>query len=174
MARPKASPRVQRAHGWVSLGERIYDLVSFYGRPGVRQASSTASTRSVLENLGMVAAGGIDNPAVAVTATTAGDTTGVIADSSRIVVVTSSASTKKVTLPTPVQGRKVTVIVGANGCKLQSTAPASVAINGGSGAGVVSAISANVTLELTCTSTTTWTGFQVSSVGAVTAIAVAA
>lgn len=171
MATRRPSPVVQRKHSWLSLGEKATDLVSLYGRQGVRQAYASASTRSVLEGLGAVALGGVDNPLIGVTA---GTTAGVVPDTTTRVLVTSSASTNKVTLPTPTPGRELTIIVGANGFKLQSTAPATVAINGGTGSAVVSAIGANVTLKLTCTSATTWTGFQVSSVGAVTAIAVAA
>lgn len=109
-----------------------------------------------------------------VTATTAGDTTGVIPEGVRNVLVTSSASTKIVTLPAPVPFRKLTIIVGANGFKLQSSAPATVAINGGTGASAVSAVGANVRLEYTCVDTTHWTATSISTVGATTAAAVAA
>lgn len=97
--------------------------------------------------------------AVAVTATTAGDGTGVIPATARHVTVTSSASTKIVTLPAPVVGKKLTIDVGSNGFKLKTTAPATIGINGGTGASAVSAIAASSTLELTCVSLTSWKGF---------------
>jgi len=55
-----ASPVVSRKHGYLSLGEKISDLVSLYGRNGVPQAPSTSTVRQVLEALGAVATGGSD------------------------------------------------------------------------------------------------------------------
>lgn len=92
----------------------------------------------------------------AVTATVDGLTTGIIAAQTKHATVTSSASTKIVTLPAPVVGNRLVVDVGANGFKLQTTAPATIAINGGSGASAVSAIAANSTIELICISLTAW------------------
>lgn len=92
----------------------------------------------------------------AVTATVAGDGTGVIEPQTTHATVTSSVSTKIVTLPAPVVGKKLVVDVGANGCKLQTTAPETIGINGGTGASAVSAVAANSTIELICVSLTSW------------------
>jgi hypothetical protein len=92
----------------------------------------------------------------AVTATDTGATTGTILDTTTHATVTSSASTKIVKLPTPTPGRMLVIDVGANGFKLQSTAPASIAINGGTGASAVSAIAANSTIIAICISATAW------------------
>lgn len=75
------------------------------------------------------------------------------------VTVTSGGAGHEVQLPAPVVGKKLTVHVGANGFDLQSTAPASIAINGGTGSGYESPIAANSTLFLICVSATAWKGF---------------
>jgi hypothetical protein len=99
---------------------------------------------------------GIQSAAVAITATVDGLTTGTITDGTTYCTVTSSVATKIVILPTPTPGNIVWVQVGANGCELRSDTPASVAINGGSGAGAESAIAANQLVRCVCTSATTW------------------
>jgi hypothetical protein len=53
--------------------------------------------------------------------------------------------------------------VGANGCELRSSAPATVAINGGSEANAESAIAANMLFVAICTSATTWHGFTITA-----------
>lgn len=152
---------MQRIRGFLSMGRKPSDLISFYGKQGVAQPASSQSSRAVLESLGLVATGG--SGGAAVTATTAGDGTGVIPDSASFVTVTSSASTKIVTLPTPTPGKQVIIDVGSNGFKLQTTAPASIAINGGTGASAVSAIAASSTLYMICVSATAWKGFFLDS-----------
>ena len=110
----------------------------------------------------------------AVTATVAGDGTGVIADTTTHATVTSSASTKIVTLPAPTQGRMLVIDVGANGFKLQSTAPATVAINGGTGSSAVSAIAANSTILAICISATAWKAIFLDADSDVAKVAAAA
>ena len=110
----------------------------------------------------------------AVTATVAGDGTAVIADTTTHATVTSSASTKIVTLPAPTPGRMLVIDVGANGFKLQSTAPATIAINGGTGASAVSAIAANSTCVMICVSATAWKGFYLDADSDVAKVAAAA
>ncbi len=56
----KPSPVISRKHGWLSIGEKISDLISFFGRPGVAQPASTRTVRQAMEDLGMIAAGGSD------------------------------------------------------------------------------------------------------------------
>jgi len=96
----------------------------------------------------------------AVTATDTGSGTGTIDDDTSHAIVTSAASSKIVVLPTPTPGRPPLVIdVGANGFELASSAPATVAINGGAGSSFSSAIAANSTLIMICVSATAWKGF---------------
>lgn len=103
--------------------------------------------------------------AVARTATAAGLTTGTIADAGMIqfVAVTSAGANNIIILPTPTPGRIVILYVGANGYELRSSAPATVAINGGAEADAESAIAANMMAVLVCTSATTWHGFTITA-----------
>jgi hypothetical protein len=95
-------------------------------------------------------------------AVTAVATTGVAipADAS-FVSVTSANSTHLVNLPAPVPGKVLLLHVGANGFNVQSSAPATVAINGGTGASAKSAIAANTLVMLVCTTATTWQGWRI-------------
>ncbi len=97
-------------------------------------------------------------PTVARTATTAGDGTGVIADAGMLqfVTVTCDNAAKIITLPTPTPGTIVILRNGATGYELRSSAPATVAINGGSAANAESAIGASTMVIAVCTSPTTW------------------
>lgn len=95
----------------------------------------------------------------AATSTTDGLTTGIIDPSSSHVTVTSSSGSNIVTLPAPVVGKKITIDVGANGFKLQTTAPATIGINGGTGASAKSTIAASSTLYMICVSATSWKGY---------------
>ena len=90
------------------------------------------------------------------TATADGTGTGQIADGTDFVTVTSANANHIVTLPTPTPGTVVALRNGATGYELRSSAPASVAINGGSGAGAESAIPANQLTVCVCASATEW------------------
>lgn len=104
--------------------------------------------------------------AVARTATAApGGTTGVIADGGgafQVVAVTSDNADKVITLPAPVPGTVVVLINGATGYELRSSAPATIAINGGSGANAESAIAASKVVVAFCVSATAWQAFSVA------------
>lgn len=92
-------------------------------------------------------------------AVTAVATTGAaIADAGMLqfVTVTSDNADKIVILPTPTPGTIVILRNGATGYELRSSAPATVAINGGTGASAESAIAANTMVIAICTSATTW------------------
>ena len=92
-----------------------------------------------------------------VTATDDGTGTGVIAASPSMVVVDADGDANHiVTLPAPVAGTMLTIYVGATGCELQSSAPATVGINGVTGAGVELAIPAQGIVQCVCTSATNW------------------
>lgn len=90
------------------------------------------------------------------------------------VTVTSANAAHFVSLPAPVVGNIIHVFVGANGCELRSSAPASIAINGGTGADAESALPANSLTICVCTSATTWVAYEVAADGTVSATEAAA
>jgi len=106
--------------------------------------------------------------------TTSGSEDMVISADADHVVVTSGGAGHEVILPAPVVGKKLTIDVGATGFDLQSSAPATIAINGGTGAGYESAIPANSTLFLVCVSATAWKGYYMDADGDVAKIPAAA
>lgn len=109
------------------------------------------------------------------TATAApGGTTGVISESSTFVVVTSSSADNVITLPAPVPGKRILIINGATGYELRSSDPATVGINGGTGANAESAIAASMILELICVSATNWIGSSYTAAGVKGVVQVAA
>lgn len=101
----------------------------------------------------------------AVTATADGTGTGTIPDTARWVNVTSANANNIVILPAPTPGRIVALKVSANGCEVRSSVPASVAINGGTGASAESAIPAGAFCVFICTTATTWQAFQIAADG---------
>jgi hypothetical protein len=109
----------------------------------------------------------------AITATADGLTTGIIAAGVTHAVITSSANTKLVTLPAPVPGLRLILVMTANGGKVRSSAPATIAINGGSGAAASSAIAANTEVVLECMSATSWKAWTVAADGTWAALAAA-
>lgn len=109
------------------------------------------------------------------TATAApGGTTGVISDTTTFVTVTCDDANKVITLPTPTPGRVVTIRNGATGYELRSSAPGTVAINGGTGSNAESAIAANILVVCRCDSATTWVCTNYGADGTVAATEAAA
>lgn len=102
--------------------------------------------------------GQVTYPTAARTATADGTGTGTIAAAGRLqfVTVTSDDANKIIILPAPTPGTVVILANGATGYELRSSAPATVAINGGSGANAESAIAAATLVIAVCTSVTTW------------------
>lgn len=140
---------------------------------GAVALASTLSALSVTVTGKITATVGLQARAVAVTATADGLTTGIIPDDAGDVTVTSSVNTKFVTLPTPTPGVVVQINAEATGYKLRSSTPASVAINGGTGASASSAVSAKL-LVCRCSSATAWIVTAFAADGTVTAQAPAA
>lgn len=95
---------------------------------------------------------------VARTATADGTGTGTIAAAGllQFVTVTSDDANKIVILPAPTPGTIVILRNGATGYELRSSAPATVAINGGTGASAESAVAASTMVIAVCTTATTW------------------
>jgi hypothetical protein len=114
---------------------------------------------------------GFQPVAQAVTAAVAGAD---ISAGSSHVTVTSGNANHWVNLPAPVVGNIIHIFVGTNGCELRSSAPATIAINGGAGADYESALPANSLTVCVCTSATTWVAYEVAANGAVSAAEVAA
>lgn len=108
--------------------------------------------------------GNVSFPVVARTATADGTTTGTIAAAGlfQFVTVTASSADHIIILPAPTPGTIVLLAVGANGFELRSSAPATVAINGGAEANAESAIPANTLVFMVCTSATTWQGWDLT------------
>lgn len=109
------------------------------------------------------------------TATAApGGTTGVIADGADFVVVTCDDANKVITLPTPTPGWTVAISNGATGYELRSSDPATVGINGGTGANAESAIPANTLVICVCRTATAWLCSNTNTAGVASATEVAA
>jgi hypothetical protein len=94
---------------------------------------------------------------------TAGAGDSVIDPDSSTVQVTSANANNIITLPAPVVGKRLTLIVGANGYELRSNAPATVGIGGGVGANAESAIPANSLAVVVCISATNWVGYTITA-----------
>jgi hypothetical protein len=101
---------------------------------------------------------GVQNAAVARTATADGTGTGTIADGTSHVTVTSGGANTIIILPTPTPGNVVTLSEdGTTGYELRSSAPASVGINGGTASNGESAIAGAITyVKCVCVSATSW------------------
>lgn len=113
---------------------------------------------------------------VTATATADGLTTGTITSTANdvFVTVTSADANNIVVLPTPTPGRKVRLINGATGYEIRSSDPATIGINGGTGAAAESAIGASTYVELMCTTATNWVGRQYAAAGTLAVVQVAA
>ena len=122
---------------------------------GGAAASATAAKGSATFT-GLATMLGVALTSTAVTATSDGLTTGLVPATASFVTVTSAGVNDIVTLPAPTPGRIVILRNGATGYELRSSAPATVAINGGSGASAESAIAANTMVIAVCTTATTW------------------
>lgn len=109
------------------------------------------------------------------TATADGLTTGTIADAGmhQFITVTSADANHIIVLPTPTPGKVVILKNGGTGYELRSSDPATISINGGSGAAAESAIAANTMVIAVCTSATTWQaiGLAATTLAAVEAAA---
>lgn len=117
---------------------------------------------------------GVQVTATARTATAGGTGTGTIADGTSFVTVTSADANHIIVLPTPTPGTRVVLRNAGTGYELRSSTPASVAINGGTGASAESAIGANVLVTCVCDTATTWVCMNQSTNGTVSATEAAA
>ena len=99
-----------------------------------------------------------------------------IADDSllQIVVPTWGAATNILILPAPTPGLVVIIAGAATGGELRSSAPATVAINGGTGVGAESAVAAGMMVVAICESATSWKAFTMATNGDLTKLEAAA
>lgn len=103
------------------------------------------------------------DPGLAVTAT------GVL----NFLAVTSANADHIIILPDASVGTIFILYVGSNGFELRTSAPATIAINGGTASSAESAIAANQMVVIIRTSATTWHGFEITG-ATLTAIEAAA
>jgi hypothetical protein len=108
------------------------------------------------------------------TATADGTGTGKISAGVTHVAVTAANAAHIITLPAPVPGLRIILQNGATGYELRSSAPATIAINGGAAENAESAVGAATTVIVECTSATTWIGSTVTAAGVVGVLEVAA
>lgn len=109
---------------------------------------------------------------VALTATTAGVK---IPEErfAQMVTPTWVNSNNRLTLPNPVPGKVVVIAGAATGGRLQTSAPATIAINGGTGATASSAVAANQMVIAICESATSWKAMGIAGNGTVAGLAAA-
>jgi len=130
-----------------------------------------------IAGINLLTAAGLNFTPASRTATADGTGTGLIADAGMLqhVTVTAGADANAIiTLPSPTPGSIVILHVGATGYELRSSAPATVAINGGTGAAAESAIGANTTVVAICASATSWKALQLGSDGTLAQVEAAA
>ena len=106
--------------------------------------------------------------AVARTATADGTGTGLIANGTTFVTVTSGGANTIITLPAPIPGTVVWLLTegDSTGFEVRTSAVATVKINGGAGTAFESAIAAAiVAVRFVCVSATYWLGTQFDADG---------
>ncbi len=138
------------------------------------EALHVATGKSLFDELATFTVGTMSTP-YAITATDTGDTTGTIPAGYNYCTVNCDGDANHIViLPAPVVGQTIKIYVGATGCELRSSDPATVAINGGTGVNAESAIAANTLVTATCTTTTTWVCMSQVADGTVSATQIAA
>jgi hypothetical protein len=126
------------------------------------QDRATGETIATIAQAAFKIAKGFQLESYAATATETGATTGTIPTGASFVTVTSGNANHIVVLPAPVPGTIVFLINGGTGYELRSSAPATVAINGGTGAGAESAIAANSMVMAVCKTATAWAAIGIT------------
>jgi len=113
---------------------------------------------------------------VAATATSDGTGTGQLKQllAAQFVVPTWGAATNILTLPAPIPGTIVIIAGAATGGELRTSAPATVGINGGTGAAAESAVAASQMVIAVCESATSWKAIAIASDGTTAGLEAAA
>jgi hypothetical protein len=115
-------------------------------------------------------AGNLSGYVTAVGTTVAATSTGVAIPASKdFATITSAGANNIVILPAPVAGKVVRgANVGATACELRSSAPATIAVNGVTGAAVEAVLAAGASFEATCKSATAWILHNYGATGTMT------
>ena len=92
----------------------------------------------------------------------------------QLVIPTWGNANNILILPAPDPGKIVIIAGAATGGELRTTAPATIAINGGSAANAESAVAANQMVILICESATSWKAFTIASNGTIAGLEAAA
>jgi hypothetical protein len=92
----------------------------------------------------------------------------------QLVIPTWGNANNILILPTPDPGKIVIIAGAATGGELRTTAPATIAINGGTGAAAESAVAANQMVICICESATSWKAFTIASNGTTAGLEAAA
>lgn len=117
---------------------------------------------------------GVQFASVARTATADGTGTGAIAAGTSYVTAANGGDANNwLTLPAPTPGTVIWIYCTGN-MELRSSDPATIAINGGAGAGAESALASGVLHRLVCTTATTWVGSTFAANGTEAALEAAA
>jgi hypothetical protein len=113
---------------------------------------------------------------VAAAATSDGSGTGTLLEDRLVqfVVPTWTNANYILVLPSPKPGKIVIIAGAATGGELRTNAPATVGINGGTGAGAESAVAANQMVIAICESATSWKAFTIASDGTTAGLEAAA
>ena len=187
-----ASPAIDAGSSGAAGSVDIFPSTGSKGKIALTAADSAGNTTTTIVNASQAAARTYTIPdalasamfllgkqgAVARTATAAGDGTGLIADGGMFQFIAVTAKTADATgiivLPTPTPGTIIVLAVGATGYELRTSTPASIGINGGTGADAESAIGANTLVLAICESATSWKALQMGSDGTLAKVEVAA
>ena len=150
------SKRIGKFAG-VSKREQALSLID-----GGSITGTLASTGAATFSSTVTVTTGLQNAAVARTATADGTGTGLIADGTSFVSLTVTNANHWVTLPTPTPGNVVWISeLGTTGFEVRTSAPATVGINGGTASNAESAIAGTAVLvRFVCVSATNWVGTQ--------------
>jgi hypothetical protein len=92
----------------------------------------------------------------------------------QIVIPTWGNANNILILPASDPGKIVIIAGAATGGELRTTAPATIAINGGTGAAAESAVAANQMVICICESATSWKAFTIASNGTTAGLEAAA
>lgn len=92
----------------------------------------------------------------------------------QFVVPTWSNADYILILPSPVPGRVVILAGAATGGELRTSDPATIGINGGTGASAESAVAAGKMIVAICESSTSWKAFGIASDGTTAGLEAAA
>lgn len=92
----------------------------------------------------------------------------------QFVVPTWGNANNIIILPSPRPGKIVIIAGAATGGELRSSAPSTIAINGGTGSAAESAVAANRMIIAICESDTSWKAFGIASDGTTAGLEAAA